>query len=54
MTIENRKIESSDLLEYSASAKDRRSIRKEVVQMKKIGEWNSDHILRFISKTSLL
>jgi hypothetical protein len=35
MTIENRKIESSDLLEYSAYAKERRSIRKEVVQMKK-------------------
>ena len=35
MTIENRKIEYSDLLEYSAYAKERRSIRKEVVQMKK-------------------
>ena len=35
MTIENRKIESSDLLEYSTYAKERRSIRKEVVQMKK-------------------
>ena len=35
MTIENRKIESSDLLEYSIYAKERRSIRKEVVQMKK-------------------
>ena len=35
MTIDNRKIESSDLLEYSAYAKERRSIRKEVVQMKK-------------------
>ena len=35
MTVENRKIESSDLLEYSAYAKERRSIRKEVVQMKK-------------------
>ena len=35
MTIENRKIESSDLLEYGTYAKERRSIRKEVVQMKK-------------------
>ena len=35
MPIENRKIESSDLLEYSTYAKERRSIRKEVVQMKK-------------------
>ena len=35
MTIENRKIESSDLLEYSTYTKERRSIRKEVVQMKK-------------------
>ena len=35
MSIENRKIEPSDLLEYSAYAKERRSIRKEVVQMKK-------------------
>ena len=35
MTIENRKIESSDLLDYSTYAKERRSIRKEVVQMKK-------------------
>ena len=35
MTIENRKIEASDLLEYSTYAKERRSIRKEVVQMKK-------------------
>ena len=35
MSVENRKIESSDLLEYSAYAKERRSIRKEVVQMKK-------------------
>ena len=35
MTIENRKIESSDLLEYSIYAKERKSIRKEVVQMKK-------------------
>ena len=35
MTIENRKIESSDLLEYSTYAKERRIIRKEVVQMKK-------------------
>ena len=35
MTIENRKIESSDLLEFSAYAKERRSIRKELVQMKK-------------------
>ena len=35
MTIENRKIESSDLLEYNTYAKERRSIRKEVVQMKK-------------------
>ena len=35
MTIENRKIESSDLLEYSTYAKERKSIRKEVVQMKK-------------------
>ena len=35
MTIENRKIEASDLLEYCTYAKERRSIRKEVVQMKK-------------------
>ena len=35
MTIKNRKIESSDLLDYSTYAKERRSIRKEVVQMKK-------------------
>ena len=35
MSIENRKIEPSDLLDYNAYAKERKSIRKEVVQMKK-------------------
>ena len=35
MAIENRKIEPSDLLDYNAYAKERKSIRKEVVQMKK-------------------
>ena len=35
MPIETKKIESSDLLAISTYAKERRSIRKEVVEMKK-------------------